>query len=121
MKSALLIGIAAFTIGCGGSRQSPADTSANATGSGSVGSNPSAAPASERSSGTVTLVGCLQGPHLSRTPGTSATAATDQVIAPTAGNDAHERQRHGAADVGPFVLTNATDIAQAHCLDLASH
>jgi hypothetical protein len=107
MKKALLISIAVFTVACERSHQTHTDTSANATGAGSLGANTSAAPASELSSNTVTLVGCLQGPHLSGVTGSSGTLASDRANAPTAGNEVRERQTHGAADTGPFVLANA--------------
>jgi hypothetical protein len=107
MKTALLISIAAFTLACGGSSRTHPDASVSATGAGSPGANTSAAPAPELSSSVVTLVGCLQRPRLSGVAGTAGTAASDRTGALTAGSDARERQTHGAAQTGPFVLANA--------------
>jgi len=109
MKTALLIGIAAFTVACDGSRQAQTDTSANATGGGSPGANTSAGPASGTSNSavTVTLVGCLQGPSLSGVTGTSGIPASDRASARAAGSDETEGQSHGATHTATFVLGNA--------------
>jgi hypothetical protein len=106
MKTALLISIAMFTIACDGSRQARTNAPANATGGGSASANtpPSRAPGT--SSATVTLVGCLQGDRESDATGTSgATPGTRPSTAAT--SEAAERQKHGAAHIGSFVLANA--------------
>jgi len=105
MKTLLLISIATLTLACNESPRTHTETSANATAAGSLGANTSAAPAPERSSSVVTLVGCLQSSGLSGVAGTAGTEARDRTGAPT--SDARERQAHGAARMGPFVLANA--------------
>lgn len=109
MKSALLIGIAALTVACGGSRQPRPDSSATAAGaaSQSPAANASAATAPSTSDARVTLVGCLQGPGLSGGTGTTGSTAGDRARARATGNNAAVRQEHGAASSGPFVLANA--------------
>ena len=105
MKSALLISIAALAVACDGSHQARTASSATATGGGSRGAAPPA-PASATRNGTVTLVGCLHGPSLPRATGTSQSAG-DRASSAAAGIDASEEKRHGAARIGPFVLSNA--------------
>jgi hypothetical protein len=105
MKSALLISIAALAVACDGSHQARTDTSATATRGGSRGATPPA-PGSETRNGTVTLVGCLHGPGLPRATGTPQSAG-DRASSAAAGIDTGEEKRHGAARIGPFVLSNA--------------
>jgi len=105
MKTAVLIGIAAFTAACGGSNQTHTDASAKAGAAASPpATNAPAAAASQSASSTVTLVGCLQGPQSSGVTGTAGTAASDRA---SAGADAAATPTHGAAPIGPFVLANA--------------
>lgn len=106
MKTAWLISIAAFAVACDGSHQPRTDSPPNATGAGSDGAKPPAARASTSSNRAITVVGCLQGPSVPRPTGTSQTAG-DRSGAPAAGIDAAEKQKHGAARTGPFVLSNA--------------
>ena len=103
MKTALLISIVAFTTACGG----PHTGTSTKAAAGSPGANASAVPASQLSSSTVTLVGCLQAPRSSDVAGTTGAATSDRASAPTAGNGAAKKRTDGAASTGPFVLANA--------------
>jgi hypothetical protein len=112
MKAALLIGIAAFTVACDGSRPARTDTSAHATGAESPGAKASAAATSATSHTAVTVEGCLQASNLSGATGTAGTTAGDRASAPSASIEATERKSHGA-QTGSFILTNAAVASSA--------
>jgi hypothetical protein len=109
MKSTLLISIAVLTVACG-SRQTRNDKSATANdaSSQSPGANTSGATPSGTTDGKVTLVGCLQGPSQPGATGTAGSAAGDRARARAAGSNADDAQRHGAAAMAHYVLTNAS-------------